>query len=251
MALAPSPHPFAPLAIAGYAEISPFFEECNRASFERHGIECPPEIARAVPRRRREFLHGRLCARAAIAAATGRLGANVPIGQNRSPVFPAPLRGSITHTENFAAAACVTDAQGSIGIDAERMMEADVARQIAPLVALERELVAARSVGPDLSHRVTAIYSAKESLFKALSPFLTRIAEFRESEWLDFDLATGRFTLGLSAQFEGGWARRRVDGQLAFRNGAILTAVLVHPKCRQCNYSTPTSRGRRPVPLTT
>lgn len=225
----PRAHPFAPLAIAGYAEISPFAEACDSAAFARHGIACPPEISRSVERRRREYLHGRLCARAAIAAATGRHGAHVPSGLDRRPLFPAPLHGSITHTASFAAAACVNEAEGSIGIDAEPLMDADVAGRIGPLVACERELAAAYAVGPDPCLRLTAIYSAKESLFKALFAFLPRIGEFHESEWLDFDRTAGRFTLGLSTRLQAGWSGRRVEGQLALRAGTVLTAVLVHP----------------------
>ena len=222
-------HPFAPLLIAGYAELSPFAHACDQEAFARHGIACPPEIGRSVARRRREYLHGRLCARAAIAAATGRLDANVPSGPDRRPLFPAPLRGSITHTESFAAAACVNAAEGSIGIDAEPPMAADAVDRIGPLIACERERRAARAVSPDPGLQLTAIYSAKESLFKALSVFLPRLGEFHESEWLDFDPPTGRFTLALSMGLGGGWGGRRVEGQLVMRAGMVLTAVLIQP----------------------
>lgn len=67
-------------------------------------------IARAVPRRRREFAAGRWCARAALA----QLGEPpVPIlrGPQNEPQWPAGIAGSITHCAGYRAAAAARTAE--------------------------------------------------------------------------------------------------------------------------------------------
>ena len=76
-------------------------------------------VANAVEVRRREFATARHCARAALK----ELGVPpVPIGrrQDRSPIWPPGIAGSITHCEGYRAAAVARSAEWEgIGIDAE------------------------------------------------------------------------------------------------------------------------------------
>ena len=76
-------------------------------------------IARAVPKRRREFATGRGCARAAL----NRLGEPpVPIlrGPQGAPLWPAGVVGSITHCDGYRAAAVArTSDIATVGLDAE------------------------------------------------------------------------------------------------------------------------------------
>ena len=76
-------------------------------------------IARAAPRRRREFAAGRACARAAL----GQLGEPpVPIlrGPRNGPQWPAGIAGSITHCTGYRAAAVTrTAVVVTLGLDAE------------------------------------------------------------------------------------------------------------------------------------
>ena len=60
-------------------------------------------MARAVPQRRREFFAGRLAAHRAMEA-LGHLPEPVPMGQDRAPVWPQGLVGSISHGAGACAA---------------------------------------------------------------------------------------------------------------------------------------------------
>jgi enterobactin synthetase component D len=126
-------------------------------------------VARAVAKRRREFAFGRACARAA-------LGVNVAIGvgQGGAPIWPAGVTGSITHTDDYAAAAVTRT--GHIGIDVESLARMDEIEGLASRVALPSE----RAVP------VGVVFSAKESVYKCLFPTARRFLEFADVE-LAFD----------------------------------------------------------------
>src|ERR1700733_6978483 len=75
-------------------------------------------VAGAARKRVREFTAGRNCARQALTG-LGLKPCGIP-GAGRAPVFPLGISGSITHTDNYCAAAAVRIADVlSIGIDAE------------------------------------------------------------------------------------------------------------------------------------
>ncbi len=62
-----------------------------------------PAIARAVDKRKQEFIAGRILCRRAFAA-LGFPPAAVPQAADRSPIWPKGLVGSITHTTGYCAA---------------------------------------------------------------------------------------------------------------------------------------------------
>jgi 4'-phosphopantetheinyl transferase EntD len=159
-ALLPAGVGFAELAIAG-AE-PPLFPDEAAA------------VVRAVAKRRREFAFGRACARAA-------LGAEVAIGVGRggAPIWPAGVTGSITHTDDYAAAAVVR--AGNIGIDVELLARIAEVSGLAERVALPTE----REVP------VGVVFSAKESVYKCLYPTAGRFLEFADVE-LAFDRSNFR-----------------------------------------------------------
>jgi 4'-phosphopantetheinyl transferase EntD len=128
-------------------------------------------IARAVEKRRRTFAFGRACAREA-------LGRNIaiPVGEGGAPMWPPGVFGSITHTDDDAAAVIATV---PIGIDFEsRVAVARVDLQVT--VALPSE----RAYDPAL------LFSAKEAVYKCL--YTGAFLEFHDVE-LAFDHAGGSF----------------------------------------------------------
>ncbi|MGZ3698130.1 MAG: hypothetical protein ACXWP5_08345, partial [Bdellovibrionota bacterium] len=93
----------------------------------------PPELARAAPKRRAEFVAGRLCAAEALRAAGAAAGAGaaIGIGSTRAPLWPAGFVGAITHTEGFVSAAVAPSASvGGVGLDTERRMRPEVAAEV-------------------------------------------------------------------------------------------------------------------------
>lgn len=168
-------------------------------------MSMPLAIQRAVPKRKAEFLAGRLAARWACDAAGYPEPAEIRIGDLRAPVWPAGWRGSITHCfpapgQGVALAmafpAIPNGSESSIhaGIDAELVMDPHYVRMLAEsaLTSSERALVlASRDMDADVL--VTLLFSAKESLFKALAPVVGHYFDFSAMQWLGFDQAWLRF----------------------------------------------------------
>jgi 4'-phosphopantetheinyl transferase EntD len=148
------------------------------------GVLFPVEeqvIAHAVPARRREYATVRSCARACL----GRLGyPRVPIlpGVGGAPIWPAGVRGSLTHCAGYTAAAVAPLAQVSgIGIDAEP--DAPLPDGVLELVATpaEQAHLAATQVTPGSPNWDRLLFSAKEAVYKAWFPLV--------GEWLDHQQA--------------------------------------------------------------
>lgn len=163
----------------------------DAASFRLAGIDCPPQIAAAVPKRQREFFYGRLCARSAMAL-SGRDVRQIGIGPMREPLWPADLIGSITHASDMAAAIVLPAAMGyhGVGVDIETVLGDDGAREVRAIVANDAELrylaTLAGALGPNVP--LTLVFSAKESFFKAVHGEVRRYFNFDAIELEHVDL---------------------------------------------------------------
>src|SRR6202012_4461572 len=79
-------------------------------------IHLPSQLKNAVPRRRAEFIGGRLCAREALKM-LGATDLDIPMRADRSPAWPSGFVGSITHAEGLAFAPVAQAAQAqSLGL---------------------------------------------------------------------------------------------------------------------------------------
>lgn len=169
--------------------------------------------------RDRTYTAGRHCARRALA----RLGAApgpVLIGDDRAPVWPDGVVGSITHCQGYAAAAVARAAEvAALGIDAEphAPLPAGVLRRVA---GAGDEL----PVSTGQVHWDRVLFSAKESVFKAWWP--------RTRTWLGFgdarvalDPASGRFRAVILISAPGGPGA--LEGRFLVHDGLVLTAIAV------------------------
>ena len=192
----------------------------------------------ASAKRRRDFTLGRCCARTALA----RLGhgepgpAPPPIlrGEGRKPRWPPGIVGAITHTGGFAAAAVAADGDYlGIGLDLERLGRRTqrLSRKILrPEERLELEALPAEK----RDTQATVIFSAKESIYKALNPATGVYLGFQDARIAlsgPPDAAEGALNWrlckscgpALPAGFTG-------EGRYARRGDFVLTAVWVaHP----------------------
>jgi 4'-phosphopantetheinyl transferase EntD len=110
-------------------------------------------LARAIPSRLREFAAGRSAARGAMVL-LGLAPVAIPFGDDRAPVWPKGMTGSITHTKTDCLAA-VSHADCVLGIDMER--EGRVDPNLWPTILQD---------GED-SNQATLIFAAKEAVYKA------------------------------------------------------------------------------------
>ncbi len=126
------------------------------------------EAARPMPpRRRREFLAGRLAARRAFRAVGAECGEIPRAG--RAPVFPPGSRASISHSAGLAVAVVSGERRaGPVGCDLElRPLPAAAAR----LVLDPTETAWTHAAGEaEAAARLLVLFSAKEAAWKAWQP---------------------------------------------------------------------------------
>jgi enterobactin synthetase component D len=156
-------------------------------------LTLPDDLRGAVPKRRSEFLAGRACA--ALALRQAGQAEEVP-RQGRAPVWPAGVAGSITHSRDRAIATISTHYR-AVGLDCEALVAPDRALQLAAAIFSETE-ERLRPEALPFATFFTLIFSAKEALYKALSPRLNRIPDFREVTLTAID--PGRMGLTLDGQ---------------------------------------------------
>jgi 4'-phosphopantetheinyl transferase EntD len=141
----------------------------------------PEELASlgpAVPRRTEEFLLGRACARAAMAALVGT---SQPIfRRGRRPVWPPGVVGSISHCADVCAAVVGTsDRFAAIGLDVERNLP--VTPRMLRTICRPAEIQAyqANSTRPILAWGKIA-FSAKEAIYKCYEPVFGVFLDFHD-----------------------------------------------------------------------
>jgi 4'-phosphopantetheinyl transferase EntD len=210
---------------------------------EAHGDDEPREaflypqeaavVARAVPKRRREFAAVRACARQAME----KLGVPpqpVLPGERGAPRWPAGLAGSMTHCDGYRAAALVRSADlAGLGIDAEPHLP--LPEGVLPTVSLPaeedrlRRLVRAH---PHV-HVDRLLFSAKESVYKAWFPLTGLWLEFTEAD-IEISVTPGerpggtfRAELLVPGPLVGGRRIGFFDGRWTVRHGLVATAVTV------------------------
>ncbi len=167
---------------------------------DRPWCALPGTFARAVPKRRVEFMAGRWCARVALERRWPNLAdCSVGIGMNGEPLWPPDVVGTITHSHGYASAALARSARiGGLGVDSELVMDDGRAASLASTVVSPGEF-ATLGCGTDWPKAliVTFAFSAKESLFKCLYPEARRCFDFRDVEITEIDVDTLCFTARL------------------------------------------------------
>lgn len=140
----------------------------------------PAAIRRSSRSRQLAYLGGRLCAETALLVLTGRCEA-IGTGDGGAPYWPEGIAGSIAHTRDGAWAAVGLGAtHPRVGIDSESVVDEDGARDIVALCCTPWERSRWFETLDPL--RATLLFSAKESVYKAIHPQVKRFVDFEEME---------------------------------------------------------------------
>ena len=179
-------------------------------------------------KRRAEFSLGRYCAHRALSKFELE---SVPILRNtesREPYWPKSVRGSITHSEGFAAAAVglAKDVSG-IGIDLEslsRIVDFNIRRHVC--VEKEREFM--ESLAAEQANRyLRIIFSAKESIFKCFFPISQTYLYFQDAEII-IDENNSEFSFSLSKACTGiTSAGFQHSGRFSIKDDLLLTSIYI------------------------
>lgn len=175
-------------------------------------------LTRAFPARRNEFAAGRAASRAAMAG-LGLDARSIPAAEDRAPVWPAGIQGSISHSDTLCAAA-VTDAPLLIGLDIEP--NTDLTPGLLSAICSDAEI--ARIAGPEQARLAKLIFSAKEAAYKAQYPASRMLFGFDHMD-VTLDLTAQRFTATFVRPAGPFAAGDRLLGRFDAVDGHLVTAV--------------------------
>ncbi|WP_313731373.1 4'-phosphopantetheinyl transferase superfamily protein [Pseudomonas sp.] len=214
-----------PRPLPGAVLVSCAFDPALLAAddFQRAGIVPSASLQRSVAKRQAEYLAGRICARAALQRLDGR--DYVPgTHDDRSPIWPAGIRGSITHGKGWAAAVVATEGDcPGLGLDQEALLTDERAERLMGEILTPPELERLDRGQPGLG--VTLAFSLKESLFKTLYPLTHQRFYFEHAEvlqWSADGLARLRLLIDLSPEWRHG---AELQGQFCLQDGQLLSLV--------------------------
>jgi len=181
-------------------------------------------VASAVAKRQHEFSTGRVLARGLLS----RLGhPDFPLlrAEDRIPVWPAGIVGSISHAGTVClAAAARADVSRGIGLDLEpdEPVDADIERVVCR--DTEHDWVAEAGEA-ERGRRRRIVFSVKEAVYKAFYPRTRTFWSFQDVR-VEIDLAgeAWRACLPESAGVE------EAAGRVALRDGWIVSAIALPPE---------------------
>jgi enterobactin synthetase component D len=151
------------------------------------------------------------------------------IGEDRAPVWPAHITGSITHSTGRAAAIVANKAAWrGLGMDLENMLNRERAERLAGEILTPPEMQR-MAAGPrdQLAMLVTLTFSVKESVFKALYPIVQKRFYFEHAELLEWTEA-GHVRLRLLTDLSSEWRNgAELDAQFGIKDGQLLSLVSI------------------------
>lgn len=175
-------------------------------------------LARAVPKRQNEFAAGRAAARQALAL-LGRNPVPIPAGEDRAPIWPEGITGSISHGGTLCAAV-LTAQPDLLGIDIEP--DTPLTAGLLDRICTPAEIGAI--AGPDQLGLAKLIFSAKEAAYKAQYP-LTRTVFGFDYMAVTLDLAQQGFTARFLKPMPPFAVGDFLPGRFARVAGHLVTAV--------------------------
>lgn len=141
-----------------------------------------------APARLQSFAQGRACAHEALAK-LGYPDRPVPVGEQRAPLWPAGVTGSIAHCAGRAiAVAARQEVLLSVGVDLEIAGVLDTDVQALVCTAAEDNWLSL----PGNARYACAIFAIKESVYKCLWPLVRRFVDFQEVT-TELDAERGRY----------------------------------------------------------
>ncbi|UCG72072.1 MAG: 4'-phosphopantetheinyl transferase superfamily protein [Chromatiales bacterium] len=166
-------------------------------------------ISWMAPARQQAFAQGRACARFALAQ-IGYGNVAVPVAEQRAPLWPPGVTGSIAHCAGRAiAVAARVEVASGVGVDLEQA--GSLERGVLELVCTPAERDWLAQTGN--AQLARTIFAIKESVYKCLWPRVRRYIDFQEVE-IDLRPAGRRYVAratgpGLDASvvaaINGGW----------------------------------------------
>ena len=162
----------------------------NDGLFHIFNIHYPPRLQKAAVKRKAEYLAGRLCAQQALKS-FGILAIDILADDNRCPIFPEGIQGSITHASTSAiAAVSIKSELKGVGIDLENLVKEELMQEIAPQTVFGQEFDLFKLDSIESRLVFSLIFSIKESFFKAAYHQVGHFFDFDAVRIVGFDFVT-------------------------------------------------------------
>ncbi|VEL98322.1 4'-phosphopantetheinyl transferase EntD [Alteromonas sp. 76-1] len=201
--------------------------------FHHFDISLPNQILKSVSKRQAEFLAGRVAAQKVMQQEfPHEFIQQIKISKNRAPDWPQGYCGSISHTENMAVSiASRVDQFDSLGVDLEGYLSPEVSAEIAHQIHSAEEILLLNANGVPNNRATTLIFSAKESLFKALYKYVNEFFGFESAFVDDIDLEASTIYLVLEENFrKRNQLRASYMCHFSFLDEGVLTIVSIPSK---------------------
>jgi 4'-phosphopantetheinyl transferase EntD len=189
-------------------------------------------VAQACVSRQREFATGRLLARSLLAR-IGLADAEVLVGDDRSPIWPPNIVGSISHAGGLCVVA-LSPRDEILGLGVDLEYNQPLEQELVETICTARERTWLARYGRTTRGLLARlIFSAKESAFKCQYPLTKTHLEYDDVD-IELDVRYERFTARI---------RRGIDWT-ASRNAVLYGRFCVSPSWIASGVSL-----RRSVPL--
>ncbi|HFD2071045.1 4'-phosphopantetheinyl transferase superfamily protein [Serratia marcescens] len=166
-------------------------------SYPEAGFTLPDHLARAVPKRRAEYLAGRFLARQLLAP-LGFADFTLARGEDRAPQWPPGIAGALSHNSHTALCAVHRESGlGGVGLDVETLLSVERAEELWSAIVSPAEREALLGETLPFNALLTLTFSAKESLFKALYPQVRCYFDFLDARMTAVDVQRQTFVLEL------------------------------------------------------
>jgi enterobactin synthetase component D len=190
--------------------IVPLSSRPNSAE-EKNAYTCGLRKEVVVAKRAHEFTLGRQCA-ALLLRSFGSVDCSVAVAANRAPVWPSGFVGSISHSGRIVGAVVAKASRfRALGIDIEEITSGLVAEEIKNSCLCFEELSLCDGLGLSDTQFVTLGFSAKEALYKLLSPLVGCYFDFHDARVLSVEMSSAWLSLQL-----------RTDLGEEFREGDVI-----------------------------
>jgi len=147
-------------------------------------------------------------------------------GEDRAPIWPDGIVGTISHTRTWAAVGVARAGDAlSLGCDLEldEPLKENLLRRVCG--PAEREWIAA-AARESRGRLAMLVFSAKEAAYKAQYPLTRKVLAFSDFA-LEFDLAGGTFRAEFQGSFDPFRRGQLLHGRWRAVSGLIATAVSI------------------------
>jgi enterobactin synthetase component D len=176
----------------------------------------------ACTKRKNEFYSGRWCAIQCLIQ-KNKSNFAIQMGEDRSPIWPEGIIGSISHSNRLAAALLDESAYClAIGLDIQPTSAQTLAQDLKNIILHPLEIT--RFEFQYNARLFDLIFSAKESLFKALYPSCCIFFDHQDAEVFKIDSTQNTLKIRLLRPLGNCWYKNQVfDVNFDYISGELVT----------------------------